>query len=233
MEYKNLVPAILMERVTRFSAKVRVRGQTHLAHVPNTGRLEELMQPGARVYLNSSSARKRKTIWDLVLVRAPQSLVAIDSRLSNSLFMEALEKEKVVELRGTEIEKREVNFGKSRLDFQLCSSNGPILVEVKSVNLVKNGLALFPDAPTTRGSRHIDELIKAQEEGARGVLFFSVQREDGEAFSPHYSMDPVFGEKVEKAVQSGVMVLAYKCEINVPRISLTDRIEVKFNEVGD
>lgn len=233
MEYNKLTPAILLERENRFVAKVRVRGQTQLAHVPNTGRLEELMQPGTRVYLEPVQNKQRKTLWDLVLVRGPESLVAVDSRLSTLLFAEALAEKKIKEFQGATIEKKEITFGKSRLDFKLSSPEGPVYVEVKSVNLVQNGRALFPDAPTARGARHIDELIKAQNNGSRGALFFSVQREDGNAFSPHYEMDPVFGQKVEEAYKAGVMVLAYKCEINIPQITLKESIEVKLNKVGD
>ncbi len=233
MEYNKLTPAILLERENRFVAKVRVRGQTQLAHVPNTGRLEELMQPGTRVYLEPIQNKQRKTLWDLVLVRGPESLVAVDSRLSTSLFAEALDGERLTEFQGAKIEKKEITIGKSRLDFKLWSPEGPVYVEVKSVNLVQDGRALFPDAPTARGARHIDELIEVQNNGARGALFFSVQREDGNVFSPHYEMDPVFGRKVEEAYRAGVMVLAYSCEINIPQIILKKRLEVKLNKVGD
>ncbi len=230
MEYNNLVSGTLIKRENRFVAKVKVAGKIQFAHVPNTGRLKELMQPGAEVFLKPGLGKERKTPWDLVFVKGPNNWVAIDSRLSTTLFAEALENGDISELRGTEIEKKEIKFGNSRLDFKLRSSSGPIYVEVKSVNLVNKGTALFPDAPTLRGSRHIDELIKAQKEGARSLLFFSVQREDGEIFSPHYSMDPLFAGKVEEAIKEGVLVLAYKCKICFPLIRLKEKIEVKLKK---
>jgi len=228
MEYNKLVPGILIKRKNRFMAEVSLMGQEYLAHVPNSGRLEELMRPGARVYLNPQRGKKRKTMWDIVLVRGEKGFVAIDSRIATTLFAEALKEGKLPELTNTKIDKSEVALGNSRLDFQLQTPQGLMWVEVKSVNLVRNGAALFPDAPTERGARHIDELIGVQQKGEQCLLFFSVQREDGEFFSPHQEMDPVFSEKVRQAYEAGVKILAYKSKIEFPYIYLAEKLPLKI-----
>ncbi len=233
MEFNRLVPGVLLERKNRFVATVKIEGEEHLAHVPSTGRLGELMQKGAPVFLNPRPETSRKTRWDLILVKAPGGLVAVDSRLATSLFAEALLAGDLAELKGMTLGRKEVRVGQSRLDFQLHSPEGPVLVEVKSVNLMREGMALFPDAPTSRGTRHIEELIRVQENGGKSLLFFAVQREDVSSFAPNQAMDPDFAGGVVRARQAGVLVLAYKCEISIPRIKLGERIEVILGKVGD
>lgn len=233
MEFNRLVRGVLLERKNRFVATVEIKGEEHLVHVPSTGRLRELLQKGTPVFLNPRPETSRKTRWDLILVKTSGGLVAVDSRLATSLFSEALLAGDLVELRGMTVGRKEVRVGQSRLDFQLHSPEGPVLVEVKSVNLARNGTALFPDAPTSRGTRHVKELIRVQENGGKSLLFFAVQRGDAFRFAPNLEMDPAFACEVAKAQEAGVRVLAYKCEISIPRIRLGQRIKVILEKAGD
>jgi sugar fermentation stimulation protein A len=219
------------------------------AHVADPGRLEELLVPGRKVYLlpaqnGGSRPRKakdakrkrraehqRKTAYTLVLVDYEGTLVSIDSRVPNELVYDGLAKGFFPELSAYHCIKREAGFGGSRLDFRLsanaCPSGGPdCLIEVKSVSLVRDARALFPDAPTIRGARHMRELKDAVSEGLKASVIFVIQREDAESFSPNDAMDPKFGVALREAVRSGVDVLAYTCRISKESIALDRQVPV-------
>jgi sugar fermentation stimulation protein A len=221
----RLISATFLARPNRFLAEVLVEGSQTLVHVPDPGRLKELLLPSAEVYLRPA-AGPRKTKFDLVLVKKDETLISLDSILPNRLVARALEAGFFSELVRYPIIQREMQYGASRLDFCLTGPEEKCLLEVKSVTLVQNKLALFPDAPTQRGARHLRELSKARAEGMRAIVLFIIQRSDAAAFSPHKKMDPVFTETLKQAYVSGVEIWAYKCSLTLQAITLGSPVPV-------
>jgi sugar fermentation stimulation protein A len=219
----NLIEGRFMSRDNRFRVTVEVKGRDTWAHLPNSGRLGELLRPGRRVFLVERAGDNRKTRYDLSLVENDGQWVSVDARLPNDLFAEALAKGDLVPFSGYPVVRREVAFGRSRLDFWLETTEGlPCLVEVKSVTLVVDGLACFPDAVTARGRRHLLELARAVAAGYRAAVVFVVQREDAVGMRPHDESDPDFGLALREVVRHGVEAYAYACRIE-PGLALIDR----------
>jgi len=218
----KLIPATFIKRDNRFRVTVRVEGHLVWAHLPNSGRLRELLVPGRRVLLSAAQAPGRLTAYDLLMVDLDGTLVSIDARLPSHLLYEALQAGRLEEFAGYAQVRREVTYGQSRLDLVL--ERGPdgrrCFIEVKSVTLVKEGVALFPDAPTQRGRRHLGELARARAEGHRAAVAFVVQRDDTIRFSPHDEADPAFGQALREAAQAGVEVYAYKCRVSEEEMTM-------------
>lgn len=217
----------LVKRQNRFTAVVELAGETIKTYVPNPGRLEELMVPGNQVLVSHVSKPDRKTEYDLLHVRHQKNWVSIDSRLPNKLIAKALDKKEIAEITDYSRVRPEYNYGNSRLDFLLTEGEQDILIEVKSVTLIESGVAKFPDAPTKRGRRHIDELIKAKQEGYRTVILFVVQREDAQYFTPCERIDLAFGEKLADFKAEGGEIYAYDCWVSEREVSLRNRLEVE------
>lgn len=222
----NLVEGVFLSRLNRFCVAVRVEGQEALAHLPNSGRLRELLQPGRRLLLAPRKGRGRRTPYDLALVDLGHALASADARLPLPLLVEALQEGRVEALRGYKPVRREVAWGHSRLDLLLHGPRGPCLVEVKSVTLVVDGVGLFPDAPTERGRRHLEALVQASRQGREAAVVFVVQRGDARAFAPHREADPAFARLLAEAVQAGVRALAYRCRVTPREIALQDPVAV-------
>ncbi len=201
--------AIFIERPNRFLAAVEMDGVRVEAHVPDPGRLAELLVPGARVRLRPAAAGGRRTAWDMIGVRCPQGWVNIDSRLPNLLFAEAVREGRLAEFPSPCEPQPEYPFGSSRLDFLLRCGGPPCLVEVKGCTLVTDGIALFPDAPTVRGSRHLEELAISLEKGYRACVVMVVKHPGGRVFKPNRETDPLFASTLRRAAAAGVEVLAY------------------------
>lgn len=210
-------------RHNRFLATVSIAGQEVKVHVPSPGRMYELLTPGRRVWVARVDKPTRKTFYDLVLVRHNGHLVSVDSRLPNALFREALEGDLPLGA-GYDVIEQEVTRDHSRLDFCLRGSSGTLWVEVKSVNLVEEGLALFPDAPTARGRRHLETLAAIAASGDNAAAVFVVQRSDATAFAPHEEMDPAFADTLYRVARSGVTVRAYTCHVDLKEIRIAGRI---------
>lgn len=244
---KKLIEATFLQRKTRFSVLVEVKGERTLAfrrsigakealaYLPNSGRLRELLMAGRKVLLSKVGIRSsllkkdhRKTRYDLEMVRLGKKLMSIDARLPNKLFQEALEARVLRDFASYRKVDREPFYGQSRLDFLLYGQGVPCYVEVKSVTLVRDGLALCPDAPTLRGRRHLEELIRAKEEGYRAAVVFIVQRSDALTFSPNDETDPSFGDTLRRAVARGVEACAYSCEVSVRAIRLRSKVAVRL-----
>jgi sugar fermentation stimulation protein A len=227
-----LVPALFVRRDNRFRATVLVDGKAVGAHVPNSGRLQALFIPQRPLFVYPAPPNPaRKTPYDLKLVQLPQAFVSIDARLPNPLFAEAVAARTLPEFNCNVIQS-EVRYGESRLDFRLMGPEGVCWVETKSITLVKNGVAYFPDAPTARGSRHLRELIRIANRGERAAVVFIVQREDATSFAPAVHVDPLFTETLQQAAKAGVEVRAYICKVNMDEIVLTRAIPVHLEEVG-
>ena len=226
-----LIDGVFVRRVSRFSAQVEVGGCEQLVHVPNSGRLGELLRPGARVMLAARSGRGqrvlRKSCFDLLMAWSGTSLVSIDARLPPRLLEVGLRDGRVPGLEGVSIVRREVRYGDSRLDLLGEGSDGAWLIETKSVTLVSDGVALFPDAPTQRGTRHLLELARAVEAGYRAAVVFVVQREDATSFSPHVEADPVFALTLA-AIAASVRIVACRCSVTTEEASITRAITVKL-----
>jgi len=218
----KLIPATFIKRDNRFRVTVRVEGHLVWAHLPNSGRLKELLVPGRRVLLAPVQAPGRLTAYDLLMVDLDGTLVSIDARLPNRLLYETLQAGRIAEFAGYAQVRREVTYGQSRLDLVLEGGpdGGRCFIEVKSVTLVEDGVALFPDAPTQRGRRHLGELARARAEGHRAAVVFVVQRDDAVRFSPHDEADPAFGQALREAAQAGVEVYAYKCRVSEEEVTL-------------
>ncbi|MGC9335853.1 MAG: DNA/RNA nuclease SfsA [Anaerolineae bacterium] len=217
----ELVEGRFLSRDNRFRVTVAVDGQPLWAHLPNSGRLGELLLPGRRVLLAGRHAAGRKTAYDMVMAKAGSGWVSVDARLPNDLVAEALAAGRLDALAGYAEVRREVAWGHSRFDFRLDSAGRrPCLVEVKSVTLVVDGWGCFPDAVTARGRRHVLELAAAVQAGYRAAVVFVVQRQDVQAFRPHDESDPAFGQALRRAVQQGVEVYACACQVQPGKIAI-------------
>lgn len=224
----DLVEATFIRRLNRFAANLEVDGREVMAHLANSGRLGELLVPGYRMLLTPVAGDHRKCPFDLALVDLGFTLCSADARLPNVLLAEAIESGRVAEFPGYSRVRREVTYGDSRLDMLLEGPGQSCFVETKSVTLVEDGLALFPDAPTLRGVKHLNSLIHAKEEGYRAAVVFVIQRSDAKEFSPHDVADPLLGETLRKAVGAGVEAFAYCCTVTRQEILLANRIPIKL-----
>jgi sugar fermentation stimulation protein A len=214
-----------LKRDNRFRATVLVAGREAQAHVPNSGRLADLLTPNRPIWLTPSAAPHRRTAFDLKLVEVGPSLVSVDARLPNQLFAEAIESGRLSGFAFPEIE-REVTRGHSRLDFRLSGPVGVCWVETKSVTLVEDGVALFPDVPTERGSKHLRALIELRRLGDRAAAVFIIQRPDARGLTPHERADPLFAATLRRAVEAGVEARAFACEVTLDSIAIAGEVPV-------
>lgn len=224
-----MIPGTLLRRYKRFLADVELAdGSVVTAHCPNSGSMKGCDRPGSPVFLSLSNNPARKLAYTWELVQIDGFWVGLNTMLPNRLVEEAIADGTVAELQGYETIRREVPYGseRSRIDLLLQGSRGRCYVEVKNVTLVEGGRALFPDAVTTRGQKHLRELMEVVAQGERGVIFFTVQRGDGKAVAPADSIDPEYGRLLREAVKSGVEALAYRAEVTPEAIRLTGRLPV-------
>ncbi len=196
---------IFLERKNRFLGIVDVNGENEKVHVRDPGRLEELLYPGSEVMLSKARDPNRKTAWDLVAAKYHNEWVLVNSGFHPQIARWALESETVNPFGITEGWQGEKKLGASRIDFY-NEQEGVLWVEVKGCTLAMDGKALFPDAPTTRGTRHVRELIKAVESGKRAGLLILIFRSDAVCFSPYEERDPDFAAAFRKALEVGVEV---------------------------
>lgn len=225
-----LLPARFVRRDNRFRAWVDLDGALLSAHVANSGRLSELLVAGASVWIRRHNrGAARKTASDLLLVEYAGVLVSIDARLPNQLLAEALAGGAIPQLAGYSQITPEVTVGQSRLDFLLRADPGSAgerrcWVETKSVTLVEDGRALFPDAPSERGLRHLHELMDLRRRGDRVAVVFVIQRPDAMAFAPHPTAHPAFAAALRVAAQRGVEVYAWRCQVSLSAIALAEPV---------
>jgi len=224
------VRGVFQERPNRFSALVKVEDKTLLTFLPNPGRMREFLIPGTEVILREVMKENRKTSYDLIGVTYKGQRVSVDSRVPNKLVLEALRNGDIEELSEYNIIKPEYGYGHTRFDFFLANKHESCLLEAKSATLVKDGVAMFPDAVTERGKRHVSDLVKAKKEGYRACIVFIVQRTDAHAFAPSDETDSEFGKALRNAAVKGVEIYAYKMEIskNFSLLSLSSRLDVNL-----
>jgi len=222
------VKGVLVKRLTRFSALVKTGDKTIQSFLPNPGRLRELLTPGAEVILREVASEQRKTSHDLIGVYHEGQQVSLDARVPNKLVLEALRnKDLPMFAQYTRIEPEHI-YGHTRFDFFLRDGQKPCMLEVKSCTLVRDGVALFPDARTERGARHLRDLVKAKNEGYRACILFIVQRDDARTFSPNRETDPEFEEALQQAAKQGVEVYAYRSVFVGDGITLKEEITVEL-----
>jgi len=225
--FAPLAPAIFLERPHRFLVRARLRGRPVDVACRDPGRLEGLLAPGTPLLLARGLGRHRKTRYDLVLARSGGRWLSLVPVLANRIFEAALTAGRVPGLRGARILAREVTHGRSRFDLLLAHRGEHVLTEVKSAGgLVRDGRALFPDAPTSRGQRHLRELAAFTRGGGRAMVVFVVQRPDVRRFSPNRALDPGFADALDEAAAAGVRLLAYACAVSPRGCRLLRRIRV-------
>ncbi len=225
---EKLLKATFLNRPNRFLASVGIKGKTLPSFVPNPGRMHELLKPGTKVILKELRKKGRKTRFDLIGVFYKNQIVSVDSRIPNKLIYVALKNRDIKELSEYTKIKPEYDYDHTRFDFLLKNNSPPCLLEVKSCTLVKNGKALFPDAVTGRGRRHVEQLAEALIRGYRACVLFLVQRSDAVVFCPNYELDSKFAEAIREAVMKGVEVYAYYSEFVGNKIVLRGKLKVEL-----
>jgi len=224
MKYNNIVKGEFIQRFNRFAAEVAIDGIAQTVHVKNTGRCRELLLPGASVLLERSPNPQRKTKFDLVSVYKGDRLVNIDSQAPNKAFREFLQAGSF--LPDLSLIKPEAAFGNSRLDFYLEAGIRKIFIEVKGATLEEDGVAMFPDAPTERGIKHIEELIKAKYLGYDAYIIFVIQMDGIRHFTPNSRTHAEFAKALGMAESQGVGVIAMDCSVTEDSMEIKNRIKV-------
>ena len=215
MKYRNVIPAVFIDRPNRFTAHVNIEGRRETVHVKNTGRCRELLLPGAEVWLSGSENPARKTAWDLIAVRKSNGLlVNIDSQAPNAVAREWLETQHF------DVIRPEYVYGQSRLDFMMERGNERFLMEVKGCTLERDGIGYFPDAPTERGAKHLRELAGA--EGFQPILTFVIQMDGITEVRGNRETDPAFCEALENARKAGVKIIFLPCHVETDELTFCE-----------
>lgn len=235
MKYERIVSARFLSRPNRFVAIVNLNGNEISVHVKNTGRCRELLVPDSVVYLEDFSYRqgKRKLLYDLIAVKKGDLLINMDSQAPNKVAKEALENVSI-NLPGMSeltIIRPEKVYGDSRFDFYIEDKNGEKgFVEVKGVTLENKGIASFPDAPTERGVKHLNELVRAMENGYHSYVLFVIQMSGMKLFTPNDVTHRKFGDTLRYAAERGVHILAYECAVTPDSLEVTKTMPIELND---
>lgn len=238
MKYQNIVEGRFLSRPNRFIAQVEIAGKKETVHVKNTGRCRELLVQGATVYLEHSPKPGRKTAYDLVGVyKEGLGLINMDSQAPNAVVGEWLAKQQagnaaaeITLFRQIGKMKPEFTYGQSRIDFFFEADGKNCLMEVKGVTLEREGIAYFPDAPTQRGVKHIQELEMALEKGYECYVAFVIQMPGICQVYPNDETHPAFGEALRAAGRAGVRVLALGCDIGKDSLDICSVREMRYQE---
>ena len=230
MIYSNTKMATFLCRPNRFIARVIVEGREETVHVKTTGRCGELLKEGAVVILEEAANPDRKTRYSLIAVYKGDVLINIDSQVPNTVVYEGLLEGRIGEISDITSLSREVVFGNSRFDLCFESGGRRGFLEVKGVTLEENKAALFPDAPTERGRKHLLEMIRAVEERYLGCILFLIQMKGVEYFSPNIIRDPKFSRALSLAFEKGVMILAYDSVVTKNGITIGSPVEVRLEQ---
>lgn len=226
MIYENIVTGNFLSRPNRFIAQVNINGINETVHVKNTGRCKELLTENAKVLCQHFANTSRKTAYDLISVYKGDRLINMDSQAPNKVFKEFLEKNILFE--NIEIIKPECKYQNSRFDFYVKTADKEIFIEVKGVTLEENGVVLFPDAPTERGIKHLNELITAKNQGYDAYVVFVVQMENVKYFTPNSKTHKAFAQALSNAKNNGVNVLCYDCKVTETTLDINNPVEVKI-----
>ena len=228
MKYDKIIEGIFINRPNRFIAQVLIDGKEETVHVRNTGRCKELLIPGAMVILEDCSHNtKRKTRYSLIAVWKGDMLVNMDSQVPNNVVFNAIKDRKIDGFQDLILLKKEVVYGNSRFDIYFETKENKGFLEVKGVTLENDGLSMFPDAPTVRGTKHLLEMIDAVNSGYRGIILFLIQMKGPKLFRPNWKMDKKFSEAVKMAHESGVEILVYDSLGTEDNTIVDDIIEIE------
>lgn len=222
--YDNIVSGKFISRPNRFIAIVETYGAEHTCHVKNTGRCRELLVPGASVFLEEASNPNRKTKYDLISVYKGDNLINMDSQAPNKVFNEWINESNF--FNHIELVKPETKYGTSRFDFYIEADGKKIFVETKGVTLEENGIAMFPDAPTERGRKHLNELSDSVKNGYDAYVAFIIQMSGVKVFKPNIRTDLKFADDLRKASESGVKIIALDCIVKENGLKIKDYISV-------
>ena len=228
MNYERITEGKFIERPNRFIAYAELAGERETIHVKNTGRCAELLQPGAHIYVQESDNPERKTKWDLIAVEKCARIVNMDSQIPNRVVQEWIEEGNLFE--NTTLIKPEVTFGNSRFDLYVETNEKKAFIEVKGVTLENDGVVQFPDAPSERAVKHLEELIQAKKAGYEAYVFFVIQMKGVRYFTPNKNTHPEFCETLKKAKEAGVHVMAYDCDVTKDSIRLADPVDVVLEQ---
>lgn len=231
MQYASVIRGQFCSRPNRFLAVVRIGGQEEIVHVKNTGRCRELLIPECTVYLSRSDNPNRKTKYDLIAVEKqregkPPLLINLDSQIPNAAAAEWLETGSLFSANA--VFRREVTHGSSRFDFSIMDGNIQSFLEVKGVTLEQDGIALFPDAPTLRGVKHLQELTACQQAEIPAYLLLVIQMKEIREFRPNDAMHPQFGEALRRAAAAGVTLLARDCIVTPDSITIDAPVPIQL-----
>ena len=226
MYYSNIQPATFLRRPNRFIAYIEVNGNEEVCHVKNTGRCKELLTDRATIYVQHYDDDKRKTKYSLIAVKKGNLLINMDSQAPNKVVGEWIkEQEPFGEVK---LLKPECKYGNSRFDFYLETATDKMFIEVKGVTLEEDGIVRFPDAPTERGIKHLEELVSCKKAGYKAAVIFVVQMEGMHHFEPNYKTHPAFAEALKRAQAAGVEVLAYECCVTPDSLAIAKAIPVQL-----
>jgi len=220
-----LLPGRFLRRTNRFAAEVVIEDRVRYVHLPNSGRLLELLQVDAPVRVHPEGYGR--TWGTLLLVRHGRRWVSVDSHLPNRLWEAALHAGGLPPVGAVCSWEREISFGNERIDFRVETADGVWLVETKSCTRVEEGVALFPDAPTARGARQLRQLAQAAQSGMRAAVIWFIQREDAHRLRLDAHADPELARAGREAVDAGVLLCAYLCSVTLRRITITQAVPVE------
>lgn len=224
MNYERIHKATFLERPNRFIAYVEMSGEKENVHVKNTGRCAELLIPGTTVYIQESDNPERKTKWDLIAVKKGERLINMDSQIPNRAVQEWIEGGGLFS--DVRLIRPETTYGNSRFDLYVETGEKRVFVEVKGVTLEEDGVCRFPDAPSDRAVKHLEELIRAKKEGYETYVFFVIQMKNVKYFTPNTDTHPAFAEALKKAASAGVKIVAYDCEVTPESIEISSPVDV-------
>ena len=226
MIYKNIQKARFLSRPNRFIAHIDIDGKTEVCHVKNTGRCRELLTENATVFVQESDNPNRKTKYDLISVLKGEKLINMDSQIPNKVFGEWAQNSGF--FGEIKLLKAEKTFENSRFDFYIETDNDKIFVEVKGVTLEQDGVVMFPDAPTERGVKHINELCRCIDNGYKAYIFFIIQMDNVKYFTPNRKTHPQFADALKAAAEKGVGVYALDCKVSENSIAADKFVEVRL-----
>ena len=225
MRYERITQGSFLERPNRFLAYAELAGKKEVIHVKNTGRCAELLKPGAIIYVQESQNPERKTKWDLIAVEKGDRIINMDSQIPNRVVQEWIEEGKLFE--DVRLVKPETTYCNSRFDLYVeTGDKRKIFIEVKGVTLEENGVVRFPDAPSERAVKHLEELGHAVKEGYEAYVFFVIQMKGVRYFTPNRDTHPAFCDALKRAQAAGVHVLAYDCEVSADSIEVSEEVPV-------
>lgn len=226
MKYKNIKEAKFISRPNRFIANIEIEGKIEVCHVKNTGRCKELLVENAEIFVQEFDYSKRRTKYDLISVYKEGRLINMDSQIPNKVFHEWVQKGYLFD--NISLIKPEYKYNNSRFDFYIETDNKKVFVEVKGVTLEEDNVVLFPDAPTERGLKHINELTECLDEGYEAYVVFIIQMSDVSYFTPNCRTHKEFGEALIRANKRGVNILALECEVTENSIEAKKYVDVRL-----